>query len=221
MFSTPLFRLVFSLVLLGAAGFLLFGVIAKSRPAPVLRNTPAYEQLADHMARETAAILEPGSKIVVVLDGNKTFVGGYAGTCRTVFEKRLGETRDGPQVIGWEEYPMGPCGTVMNPEFFNSLVKKYPEADAVVSFVGPPSYPAHSHPTDLESLPLIIAHTDYFDELPDLIADGIVTAAVLFEPATGPDGPALSVKTITLANVSDLASWKKSNSVALAGAFKF
>jgi hypothetical protein len=178
-------KLVFAIAGLAIAGIILFVVVPwMNRPSSA--GSAPLNALGQITAEETMKLLNNSGRIVVIGPDPVAYVVSPALKDRlTAFEqvlKKSAITLEATEIPPMDE-ASGQC--VISPSLYSSFVGKYPDIDAIVSFVGAPLLTAK----DLRSLPkkmpkfLALSLTD--TPLKPLFRAGVIQVAIVnrLEPA--------------------------------------
>ena len=179
-----------AIVAIVAAGVVIY---RNARPPKDEVKLSVQEAIGEALAEETIKATESKGKIVLITleEGQSPELDQYVAA----FKDRIYDT---PVKIARTDHisdeksgKYGP-GSGMSGKRFVRIIKKYPEADAIVSFVGTPDGEDEALKEVTAPVPKFIAFSRAPDDIDEMFEDKLLFAAVVprFEfPAPGPEKP--------------------------------
>lgn len=179
-----------AIVAIVAAGVVIY---RNTRPPKDEVKLSLQEAIGEALAEETIKATESKGKIVLITleEGQSPELDQYVAA----FKDRIYDT---PVKIARTDHisdeksgKYGP-GSGMSGKRFVRIIKKYPEADAIVSFVGTPDGEDEALKEVTAPVPKFIAFSRAPDDIDEMFEDKLLFAAVVprFEfPAPGPEKP--------------------------------
>jgi hypothetical protein len=179
-----------AIVAIVAAGVVIY---RNARPPKDEVKLSVQEAIGEALAEETIKATESKGKIVLITleEGQSPELDQYVAA----FKDRIYDT---PVKIARTDHisdeksgKYGP-GSGMSGKRFVRIIKKYPEADAIVSFVGTPDGEDEELKELKQPVPKFIAFSRAPDDIDEMFDDKLLFAAVVprFEfPAPGPEKP--------------------------------
>jgi len=152
------------------------------------KGTPKYVKTVDvcvgeQMASQVAKILNNNGDVVVLsMAGNTKFKSVVAEAQMEGFRKGLKQFSgvNVVGVVGPEQQQMMEFFEGVSEKFFLKVVQDYPNAKAIVSFMGLPVFAKEGKPIDITKLPKVVAlNLSAMGQWRDLVSNGVVSAVIL------------------------------------------
>jgi len=171
---------VSSTLLLASVLILAFHFSADWRSGPKINEDgqKQFDQLGDLMAVMSSKYLMGGENAVVLIEPSVSAGGMGTDRYKAAFLEKIRQMDCERRIKAWEVFP--PAGAQMSfitEKALDELIKKYPDAQVIISFVGVPEFPKERVIPD--NFPSIIAYTAFFEDLPELVSDGVVEIAII------------------------------------------
>ncbi|HTL59989.1 MAG TPA: hypothetical protein VL361_30235 [Candidatus Limnocylindrales bacterium] len=169
-----------------------FWWIYSTQVRSVQHNVALHRRIGEVLAEQTARLVSPKGQIVTIAIDTKQWP--ELQTQLSTFKaklKSLGEYQIHEYLLDTKDQPKYGVGTGLSSRRFVRTIKKNPQADLFVSFIGAPKLDANDL-ADLRKKPKFIAESRSGDNLPGLFECGLIQVAVVSRfqfPAPGPDKP--------------------------------
>jgi len=179
-----------AIVAIVAAGVVIY---RNTRPPKDEVKLSLQEAIGEALAEETIKATESKEKIVLITleEGQSPELDQYVAAFKDRIYDTAVKIARTDHISDEKSGKYGP-GSGMSGKRFVRIIKKYPEADAIVSFVGTPDGEDEALKDVTAPVPKFIAFSRAPDDIDEMFEDKLLFAAVVprFEfPAPGPEKP--------------------------------